>query len=197
MGDNELMNNFLIATRLLGRGMFFYGKESGRQRPGIHPGQGRLLGMVLKFEPVSQKDLVEKLDVRPSSLSEMLKKLESKGLIERRQDEEDKRNVIVSLSEKGREAADKEKQRKGKLEEELFRALSEEERDKLNSILLKLNEAWKEDFQAGADERFEADCGAGPHMHGHHMPMPHRPHHRNEGRGSDFHGFYFKGSDLY
>ena len=74
--------------------------------PMIHPGQGKLLLLILRKEPVGQKELVEMLDIRPSSLSELLKKLEAKGFVTRTPDEQDKRNMIVTLTGEGKALAE-------------------------------------------------------------------------------------------
>ena len=63
---------------------------------------GRLLACVAENPHVSSRDLCEILDLRPSSLSEMLTRAESDGWITRTVDEEDRRIQRVDLSEKGK-----------------------------------------------------------------------------------------------
>ena len=75
--------------------------------PGEHPfppAAGRLLERVAENSNVSSRELCEIMDVRPSSLSEMLSRAESEGWIIRTTDEEDRRIQRIALSEKGREA---------------------------------------------------------------------------------------------
>jgi DNA-binding MarR family transcriptional regulator len=67
-------------------------------------GQGKVLNILLESSPISQKDLVEKLDMKPQSASELIKKLERKKLVSRVKSAEDKRVFIVSITERGREA---------------------------------------------------------------------------------------------
>jgi len=74
--------------------------------PGEHPfppAAGRLLECVAENSNVSPRDLCEMMDVRPSSLSEMLSRAEGEGWIVRSADEEDRRIQRISLSETGRE----------------------------------------------------------------------------------------------
>ncbi len=72
-----------------------------------HPGRpmggsvGRLLACVAENPHVSSRDLCEILDLRPSSLSEMLARAEREGWIIRAVDEEDRRIQRVDLSPKG------------------------------------------------------------------------------------------------
>jgi Transcriptional regulators len=65
------------------------------------PAIGRLLDCAAKNPGVSSRELCEFLDLRPSSLSEMLSRAESEGLLTRTADEEDRRVQRVSLTEKG------------------------------------------------------------------------------------------------
>ena len=68
-------------------------------------GQGRILS-VLKLKPqITQKELSYLLDMRQQSLSELLAKLEGKGLITRQPSEEDRRVVMIQLTEEGKKAA--------------------------------------------------------------------------------------------
>ena len=50
---------------------------------------------------VNEKDLVEALYLKANTLTDLLKKLEAKGYIEISKDKEDKRNIIISLTDKG------------------------------------------------------------------------------------------------
>ncbi len=65
--------------------------------------QDRALKAISSQEGISQRDLMEQMDVRPSSMSELLTKLEGSGLIERRQNPSDRRQVQLYLSNAGRE----------------------------------------------------------------------------------------------
>ncbi len=66
-------------------------------------GQGRILAM-LKIQPeIATKDLAYLLGIRQQSLNESLNKLEKNGYVERRPSENDKRVMIVHLTEKGKQ----------------------------------------------------------------------------------------------
>ena len=67
------------------------------------PAIGRLLGCLAANPGVSSRELCEALDLRPSSLSEMLSRAETEGLISRETDESDRRIQRVSLSPRGKE----------------------------------------------------------------------------------------------
>ena len=61
------------------------------------PAVGRLLACVAENPHVSSRDLCEFLDLRPSSLSEMLARAESEGWITRATDENDRRRLELSM----------------------------------------------------------------------------------------------------
>ena len=72
------------------------------RREACAPAIGRLLACVAEHPRVSSRDLCEMLDLRPSSLSEMLARADSDGWIFRTVDEEDRRIQRVDLSPKGK-----------------------------------------------------------------------------------------------
>ena len=66
-------------------------------------GQGRILAM-LKIQPeITTKDLSYLLGIRQQSLNELLNKLEKNGYTERKPSENDKRVMVVHLTEKGKQ----------------------------------------------------------------------------------------------
>lgn len=106
-------------------------------------GQGRVLKL-LKMQPeISQRDLLELLDMRPQSLGDLLRKLEQKGYITRTPSEEDKRVMIIRLTEKGKEAEIQNDRQLGF--ETLFDCLSDEEQAQLSSYLKRIVDSWQDD----------------------------------------------------
>ena len=67
-------------------------------------GRGRILVVLNMAGPISPGDLAFILQIRQQSMNETLKKLEDAGLIQRRQDESDKRKIRISLTEAGKAA---------------------------------------------------------------------------------------------
>lgn len=66
-------------------------------------GQGRILAM-LKIQPeIKTRELAYLLGIRQQSLNELLNKLEKSGHVERGPSEEDRRVMVVRLTEKGKE----------------------------------------------------------------------------------------------
>ncbi|MDR1272349.1 MAG: MarR family transcriptional regulator, partial [Clostridiales Family XIII bacterium] len=66
-------------------------------------GQGRILAFLRIKDGVSTKDLSYLLELRVSSLNELLTKLEKNGYITRKPSEADKRVILIYLTQKGKE----------------------------------------------------------------------------------------------
>ena len=109
-------------------------------------GQGRVLKLLKMQTEITQKDLLELLDMRPQSLGDLLRKLELKGYITRVPAENDRRAMIVRLTEKGinEEISDEE----GLGFNSLFQCLTEEEQVQLGGYLKRIIDDWR-----GKDER--------------------------------------------
>ena len=65
----------------------------------------RTLSVLAENDGATSRELCEILDVRPSSLSELLGRMEEHGLVKREAMEEDKRAAKVLLTEEGKAAA--------------------------------------------------------------------------------------------
>ena len=100
-------------------------------------GQRRVLHYLWKQDGISQTDLLALMDVRPSSLSELLNKMEEKGHIERKEAKDDKRVRLIYLSETGRNLA--KNMSKSAKAEKIFGDLNDEEKETLLSLLKKLD----------------------------------------------------------
>lgn len=57
-------------------------------------------------ECVNEKDLVTALYLRANTLTDLLKKLEKKGFVRIKKSEDDKRNIVICLTEEGRKLKD-------------------------------------------------------------------------------------------
>lgn len=100
--------------------------------------QSRLLLLIAENDGIIQRDLAEMMDVRPSSMTEMLSKMEQLGLVVRKPDENDQRVMHIFLTEQGKHTAENSKQAHEKLTEKMFESLTEEEIDELIRLTEKL-----------------------------------------------------------
>ncbi|MBQ9197449.1 MAG: MarR family transcriptional regulator [Clostridia bacterium] len=104
--------------------------------------QSRVL-QLLDAGDISQKDLQDRLQIQPGSVSELITKLEFKGLLIRRRNESDRRKVLLSLTEEGRQAARAARERGDTAVR--FDSLAWEEQGELIRLLEKLIEGWREE----------------------------------------------------
>lgn len=101
-------------------------------------GQYRCLLVLESAGTVNQKYLASLLHIRPTSVSEILLKLEQKGLIGRVPSEKDKRVSLVSLTEEGVKAARRTRKDRAKAHCEMVSDLTEEEKSHLYIALEKI-----------------------------------------------------------
>ena len=104
------------------------------------PAVGRLLGCVAENNGVSSRELCEFLDLRPSSLSEMLARAETDGLITRTADEGDRRVQHVSLSAKGRQIVAEMEAARAEDARKKASCLTEEEKEQFCALCGRLSE---------------------------------------------------------
>ncbi|AZN30171.1 MarR family transcriptional regulator [Flaviflexus salsibiostraticola] len=111
-------------------------RRGGRGRGPIHPaadptrGQGRILAALKLQDGIPTRELAFILGMRVASLNELLVKLEAAGLVAREQSPEDRRVVLISLTEDGRSI----EQLRPEVPD-VFEALTEDQRDQLDAIL--------------------------------------------------------------
>ncbi len=138
-------------------------------------GQSRALSLLREGETMTQRELTERLGIRPGSASELIGKLEKAGLITRTPSELDRRTADIALTEAGAaHRREREEARSGTAE--LFSALTEEEKTALLALLEKLRAAWGEIAPPPPPPHGPHHGPHGPHPHGPHGPRPEGPH---------------------
>ncbi len=86
------------------------------------------------------KQLIDLARIDKSTISRAIKQLESRGLVELKADERDKRSKVLFLTKEGREIYKKLSVSAKAWEKSLLKDLSEQERVTLKAVLHKLNE---------------------------------------------------------
>lgn len=131
-------------------GLWIRSHKALERRPMEYRGTRRVLRLLdLGGGSLSQRDLTELMGVMPGSLSELLGKMEARGLITRIRLEEDRRKVTVSLTEAGKEKAAERGRR------DIFATLNDEEKEQLKTLLAKLTAAWEDRPEAARKEAEE------------------------------------------
>lgn len=167
-------------------------------------GQGRILAVLKLQDGISTKDLSYLLGVRVSSLNELLSKLEKSGHVTREPSEQDKRVMLVKLTEKGRNAEEPETADSG----DFFDCLSGEEQQAFGEYLDRVIAALTDKLGCDDEKEFERITAVREHfaemMGGHFGRLDfhgmfggfrrhdHRGHHQCHRHGQDVydsHGF--------
>jgi DNA-binding MarR family transcriptional regulator len=116
------------------------------------------LRLLSKEEDVTAGRISEFLDIKPSSVTQIIKKLEAAGTVERVKSEEDARVTFVRLTEKGWESIEDRGTISSSLKDELFRGFAEEELEKLDEYLSRIADNISSDkFQSKLNEIFGDD----------------------------------------
>lgn len=121
--DEEIVELFFEVTKLNRR---YSDTHYGNMNP--FKGQFRCLFVLESVGTVNQKDLAELLHIRPTSVSEIVLKLEQKNYIRRTPSEKDRRVSLVSLTEEGAEAAERTRKERARAHAEMVSDLTEDEK---------------------------------------------------------------------
>lgn len=158
--------------------------RSMRRRPprpmdGCAPGMDRPLSILADNEGVSSRELAELLDIRPSSLTELLARLESEGFVVRAADNEDRRVTRVSLTEKGKELAAKMKAEHEQRVARVNSCFTDEEAAKFCELCERLGAHLEAIAREDGEPEGDFMPPPPPHVHGFH----HGPHGHHGSRG--------------
>jgi DNA-binding MarR family transcriptional regulator len=104
----------------------------------LAPSHAGVLRIIAAATGLSQRALGEQLGIFPSRLVTLLDELASRGLVERRDDPDDRRSYALYLTEKGREALAAIGRIGREHSDELLAALSDAERAQLGNLLQRI-----------------------------------------------------------
>ena len=138
MDNQNLTEIFMETHHLLHRyNMIWHSKNVGDFDP--RRGQGRILAALKKMEGINQRELAFILDIRPQSLGEMLQKLEQNNFLTRKPAKDDKRSLIVELTDKGKALKFQRPDY-----DEILNCLDEDEQENFKNYLKKISERLEE-----------------------------------------------------
>jgi DNA-binding MarR family transcriptional regulator len=145
-------------------------------------GQGKILKILAKRQEINQKELQEILGIESGSMSELVIKLEQKGLITRTKDETDKRMTKLMITELGLELSKELETRDEEENKLLYGSLNEQEQEELKTLLKKLLQGWEENYEL-LREKQNSHFDKGEHHHSNRDGKHHkggRKHGRNQ-----------------
>jgi len=102
---------------------------------GLHPRHFGALNVIHASEGLSQQDLGRTMGIDPSTMVFLLDELEERGLVERRRHPKDRRAYALHVTDKGEDTLKRGRRVAGRMQEDLFGHLSQQDRDDLVRIL--------------------------------------------------------------
>ena len=128
--DKPLMHLFVHIGKLLNDRL-----RSSLSEGGIHFGQARILIFLMQHGKLTQRTIGQGLHIKPATVTNMVKKMDASGLIDRRRDINDDRIINVTLTSKGKKAANFAITVMDQIEDEIRSELSRKEIDILRHPL--------------------------------------------------------------
>lgn len=120
-------------------GHYLHFKGGGRS------GKAPIICLIAKHGgKMAQQELGASFDLKPGSLSEILAKMETSGLIERTRNPDDRRQLTIHLTASGQEAATREQRRRTRFRNQAFTCLTDAEQEQLVGMLDKIRAHWEE-----------------------------------------------------
>ena len=125
-----MMENHTLFSKMV------FERLSGQE---LSAGQTKVLEYLIEHDGVAQKDIAEACIIEPATATSLLARMEKTGLIDRRSREDDKRYILVYLTEKGRARAEASVNVLSDVEEHVFEGFSDAEREAFISYLERVN----------------------------------------------------------
>lgn len=149
--------------------------DEHRQRPN---NQRRLLRILSTSDhPITAGTIADILNIRPASVTQIIKKLEDENRVERIKDQQDARIVLIKITQKGRDFLNQLDLTRNKIEDEIFNIFTDEEQIQFGKQLEQLNNhlnsaEFDKQFMAHLSEQQRAqfnDIKNRNHYFGHHL----------------------------
>lgn len=111
---------------------------SEAQKIGLTSGQPKILDYLYEHEGSDQKTIAGYCEIEPATLGSILLRMEQKGLIERRQENGNRRSLFVYLTENGKEICEKMHDIFSQADEQAIDGISSGELEEIKTLLTKI-----------------------------------------------------------
>ena len=118
---------------------------------GLYRGQPFLLAVLWENEGVTHSELAHRMHVSPATVTNMIKRMEKAGFVERRQDDHDQRVSHVFLTDAGRAIREHVDGQWQEIEQRVFGSFSEDEQAALRALLGRVQEELVELYDGPAE----------------------------------------------
>lgn len=115
--------------------------------------QMRALHILEDCGEITQRELQDRMGIQQGSLSELVKKLEEQTFITRTCSQTDHRQLLIQITEPGRQQSRLLRERRNREAVELAGILTEEEQRQLQVLLSKLLDSWQSRQESGAEKQ--------------------------------------------
>lgn len=154
----DINDALVMALRDVSHTMRFLYEGKGSQK--------RVLMLLLKAgSSLTQRELTERLGIKPGSASEVIAKLEAAAFIERTPNKADGRTADIHLTGAGKAAALEAAERRLQRHKEMFSCLDEAEKERLLSLLEKVNGDWETRYREAHEAHRHCPHGHKKHPH--------------------------------
>ncbi len=107
----------------------------------MYPGQYHLLNLLISYEKgLNQKEIGKKLFIKPSSVNQIIVKLEQMNYITRLVDPYDKRVLIVTITDDGKEILERGREKLSYIQNLMKKGISKEDLAHFDKVALKMKE---------------------------------------------------------
>lgn len=142
MSDRNIRNQAALIRKLMGVDRIHHAcvdKSINSLGFDLHRTQHMTLMYLSKVGgAASQKQIADNFNVSPAAVATLLKQLEAKGYVERRQDKSDSRRNLVQVSEKGLDIVEKSHEKFTEVDSNMVKGLSSQELETLETIIDKM-----------------------------------------------------------
>ncbi|HYH03545.1 MAG TPA: MarR family transcriptional regulator [Bacillota bacterium] len=107
---------------------------------GITQGQPRILNFLVRNDGCIQRELCDSCHLEPATVTKLMANMEKAGLIERRNEPGNRKNLCVFLTAKGREAQQCVERVHAQIEQECFAGFSVAEKEQAAQLLQRIGD---------------------------------------------------------
>lgn len=145
--DTELFRLLMRTASTAKRPLYPRENDGEHSHPshGHKRGYGHILDLLSPDEGLCQQQIASLAGIRPQSVSEAIATLEGRGLVRREAGCEDKRTLLIYLTQAGEEHRQRMGEERAQKAKKLFSPLSEKEKEQLAILLQKIRTAQKEE----------------------------------------------------
>ncbi|HUD10730.1 MAG TPA: MarR family transcriptional regulator [Candidatus Saccharimonadales bacterium] len=141
MNRNELFNKLEQSLMIIGKEM--YQEQAGIS--GCSPAQNHVLMIIGMHEAIGVKELAENLRVTSGAATQHIDSLEKAGLLTRKLNPNNRREVVVETTKEGKNVFQKVRTAKAQMLSRLFSELSDDELNTLVGLIEKVSRQYVKD----------------------------------------------------